>query len=468
MSDMSPEQVTEALATGQHWGMNGVELVRKIVKSLRRAGKSHDEIIATVSDTNLFSGSAESWRNYLVKFDKHNAEAEAVAVTKAAAENAAPTTVTSLWPEGFAGDVPKRDWQIPGLTLRGQLTLDYGRGGSAKSLWTVLLAMASALGKECLGYKPDKPVKVLMINVEDDVDEQRRRNWACRQTLNCSDKEMQYLTDRILTIVRTNYSLVSRNEQGVIGKTPFYAELLKICLDNDIGLMVFDPLVSLSRGLDENSAEMQELLDAVRELARDLKIPIIAVHHTSKSGVGGDQNAGRGSSVMSALARTVVTHETMSEKDGALFKVPAKDLWQYICVKVAKSNHGSRSGERWFKTVPVTMPSGELVAALEAVTFEHKSVLDAKWLDAFLTKVEAGRGGNRYPVEGPVKYRANQVLIDEHGLAPHAAEAAIKELIAEGVLEVREYNKTGGDRHPAKGLFILNRPEKGGSDGLPM
>jgi RecA-family ATPase len=465
---MSPEQITNALETGQHWGMTGVALLKNICKSLRRDGKSHDEVIATLATSpKLTPEQAESWRAFLMTYDKRNAEEQQKAVTTAAAK-VEPLELTSLWPKDFAGDVPKRPWQIPGLTLRGQLTLAYGRGGTAKSLWTVTLAVATALGIEILGYKPDKPAKVLMINVEDDVDEMLRRNWACRCMLNCSDKEMQYLTDRILTIVRTNYSLVERNEQGVIGKTPFYAELLKICLDNDIGLMVLDPLVSLSRGLDENSAEMQELLDAVRELARDLKIPIIAVHHTSKSGVGGDQNAGRGSSVMSALARTVVTHETMGDKDGELFKVPAKDRWQYICVKVAKSNHGSRSGERWFKTVPVTMPSGELVAALEAVTFEHKSVLDEKWLPAFLTKVEAGRGGNRYPTSGPDKYRANQILIDEHGLAPHAAKTAIEELIAEGVLKVRKYTKTGANRGEVEGLFVLNWPEKGGSNDLPM
>ena len=76
MSDMSPEQITEALnETCQHRGMTGVPLVKKIVDSMRRDGKSHDEIIATVSNTKLFVGSAESFRDYLVKRDKRNADA---------------------------------------------------------------------------------------------------------------------------------------------------------------------------------------------------------------------------------------------------------------------------------------------------------------------------------------------------------------------------------------------------------
>src|SRR6266566_3546777 len=103
MSDMSSEQITEALATGQHWGKNGVALVREICKSLRRDGKSHDEIIAAISNTKLFAGSAESWRNYLVKLDKSKADAEAAAVAKVAAEKAeAQLTLTSLWPKDFA------------------------------------------------------------------------------------------------------------------------------------------------------------------------------------------------------------------------------------------------------------------------------------------------------------------------------------------------------------------------------
>src|SRR5258708_35317921 len=86
MSDMSPEQITEALnETCQHRGMTGVPLVKKIVDSMRRDGKSHDEIIATVSNTKLFVGSAESFRAYLVKRDKRNPDAAAAAIAKAAA-----------------------------------------------------------------------------------------------------------------------------------------------------------------------------------------------------------------------------------------------------------------------------------------------------------------------------------------------------------------------------------------------
>ncbi len=103
---MSPEQITEALnETCQHRGMTGVPLVKKIVDSMRRDGKSHDEIIATVSNTKLFVGSAESFRDYLVKRDKRNADAEAAAIAKAAAARAevAEAVVRSLTPRTSSG-----------------------------------------------------------------------------------------------------------------------------------------------------------------------------------------------------------------------------------------------------------------------------------------------------------------------------------------------------------------------------
>ena len=76
--------------------------------------------------------------------------------------------------------IPPRPWLIKNLLLRRQVTLLVAPPGSGKSLLTLQIGIlcASAQRRKWCGWEPCNAYRVLIINSEEDLDEQRRRLWA--------------------------------------------------------------------------------------------------------------------------------------------------------------------------------------------------------------------------------------------------------------------------------------------------
>lgn len=71
--------------------------------------------------------------------------------------------------------IPRRPWIAPGYYLRGSITALVGAAGVSKSTLVVAHAVALALGEAFHKMRPVAPCRVLVYNVEDDQNEQRRR-----------------------------------------------------------------------------------------------------------------------------------------------------------------------------------------------------------------------------------------------------------------------------------------------------
>src|SRR5262249_27522754 len=79
--------------------------------------------------------------------------------------------------------IPPRDWVVPGLLMRRQVTVLVAPSGSGKSLLTLQLGIACAQGKPWAGWLPRQALRVMVINSEDDVDEMRRRLAAAARVM---------------------------------------------------------------------------------------------------------------------------------------------------------------------------------------------------------------------------------------------------------------------------------------------
>jgi RecA-family ATPase len=64
---------------------------------------------------------------------------------------------------------------VPRYLPRGIVTVMAGPGGSAKSLLCLAWAIAIALGVPFGDFDPIAPRHVIVVNMEDDIEEQRRR-----------------------------------------------------------------------------------------------------------------------------------------------------------------------------------------------------------------------------------------------------------------------------------------------------
>jgi AAA domain len=381
----------------------------------------------------------------------------------------APIVLRSFFPYA-PQDLKPRDWAIKNVLLRDHVTHFFGPGGVAKSLFTLNVALACALAEERLGMKPDRRIKVLVLNAEDTFDEMLLRFAA----MGVDAERMKLLDGWIKTFDRADYFLVQLNEKGFPERTPFFQELLQLIKAEGIGLLILDPLVSMSRGLGENDAIMQEVASAYRDLARRCHIPVLSVHHFKKSGESGDQNAGRGSSTLAAAARVILTFTKMSKEQAAklLSESERDDAWRYFQVVGAKSNYGPLGAPQWFKTTGVKLDCGEEVAIVEQADIGGNveiSIQETQWFGDFLDVIKKGRAnGGRYVIQGPTDTMALTILTNNYGLAQADAKAAIESLLKAGVLANTEYMKA--DRHKGFGLEVKQRPEQGegSTDDLPF
>ena len=153
--------------------------------------------------------------------------------------------------------IPIRDWVIPGLLLRRNLSVLVAPPASGKSLLTLQLAIAIALGMPWGGWYPRQPEKVLVVNAEDDHDEMCRRLCAAAKDMNVDQERLVdqiYLADAPESIVICK---IDHRNRSVI-RTPLVEKLVATIQIADIGVVVCDPFAETFEG-DENSNSRSEM-----------------------------------------------------------------------------------------------------------------------------------------------------------------------------------------------------------------
>jgi hypothetical protein len=147
-----------------------------------------------------------------------------------------------------------------------------------------------------------------------------------------------------------------------------------------IGVIVFDPLVSIHQADENNNVEMDAVCDVLKKVASETGAAIMVVHHTRKppqassDSFAGSADAGRGASAVVNAARVALTAFGMSEKDAGKYGIPAKERGRYVRLDDAKANLFLASSEaQWFRRETVRLPSGEESGALRPVELIDKS-----------------------------------------------------------------------------------------------
>ncbi len=356
--------------------------------------------------------------------------------------------------------LPMRPWLVEGLLMDGQVTLLAARGGGGKSLFTMHVALFCATGGSWAHWSATSPVRVLMLNAEDDLDEQRRRLLSACESMGT---ESAAVAERIAMLQARSLVLLARDpETGKIQRAPLFKHLMRLLREGEFGLLVVDPLVELHAGLDENSnTDMKDLVLTLRDVARYYGIPVLAVHHTRKGAQAGDQDGARGGSALVNAARIASTLSPMSEEEAArLLPATHKDeRWRYLRFAGAKANYAGRGSDRWLRLESVRLRNGPggtdgdwspgLVAWAPAAGPESFGTWERR--EEFLKAIEDGPGeGRRYSAAGTGRRegRADALLEDRFGLSKEQARAMVRRLLEEGWLVERDVDDGAGHTRP--------------------
>jgi hypothetical protein len=368
-------------------------------------------------------------------------------------EKPRPLELISVTP---LGELKPRPWLIPGLLLDGHVTMLTGRGGASKSMLAMHLAVACALNRPFAQWVPKETRRVLMLQAEDDLDEQRRRVAAI-----CAVEGVppDMLNEKLLTLPRQNLALIQRDpDDGKVKPTQLYSDLESAMRERDVGLIVIDPLVEAHVGLDENSnIDMKELLIGLRALARTRAIPFLLVHHSRKGSGAGDLDGARGASALVNATRVSLNIERVP-RDFKIKDRPVENADRLVRVVNGKANYSALEPERFLELRPVELDCGEVVAALVQGSPDLEDEEELR--ENILRLAKQGRE-NGEPWRIPARGKRAEICL--HGGAAaqlqvtrDKARRIIDELVREKRLLVKDC--IGANRHTFKGYVVPEEP----------
>ena len=379
-------------------------------------------------------------------------------------------------------DIPTRPWVIPGVMLSGYTHMLAAPGGSGKSLFTLQLAITLAMGKPWGEFKALRKARTMVINVEDDIHEQRRRLSAARRVMDAPADELRGM---IHVVTETDTIIVAgfdTNRRTMVAK-PIVPVLVDYIRSNDIDVLIVDPFTETFEGDENDNSEVKWAMRVWRdEIARATGCVVYLVHHTTKhAGNGaGDANVVRGAGAIVNSTRISATLMPMTSDEAATMGIEESQRHMYVRYDDAKANQSLKSGKaKWFEKVSVTLCNGsqdafpDEVGAL--VPWQAPGMLDGVSLHTIgqaLDKIEAGildedgnATGSRYTssTRGGSKENGRWVgtlLMDALGMKEAQAVNVIKMWIRTGVLVEKDYHDSL-QRKLKKGLFAPHETRPG-------
>ena len=187
---------------------------------------------------------------------------------------------------------PARPWLVPGWIPREEVTLLYGVGGAGKSILSLQLVVAAALGLPWLGL-PVERVKCLYFSCEDNENEIWRR---LAKILPASNVGFSDLSGNVRVFDRARLkdnALMGYVETEGFGRGPFtetetYGSLYRDALKFGAGLIVIDSLYNAFGGNENNRSEASGFLNSLGAIALDLNGgrggAIVMLAHPSRAG----------------------------------------------------------------------------------------------------------------------------------------------------------------------------------------
>ncbi|MCZ8546318.1 helicase RepA family protein [Mesorhizobium qingshengii] len=386
-------------------------------------------------------------------------------------------TILGEWDAGDdTNPVPPRQWLLGNVFCRRFVSSLIADGGTGKTALRVAQALALATGRNLTGEYVFQRCRVLLVSLEDDKDELRRRVKAAMLHHDVSEAEVKGWLFLAAPGGKAG-KLMTPGDKGRVTTAGLAAALKQTVQRRKVDFVCLDPFVK-THGLSENdNSLMDQVIEFLANLAIEMNIALDVPHHTAKGSANpGNADRGRGASAIKDGARLVYTLTTMSDDEAATFGVPPADRRLYVRVDAGKVNIAPpAAAAKWFRLVNVALgngndlyPGGDNVQTVEpwAAPGTWEGLTD-ELVNRILTDIDAGTGdGELYSAASSATSRAAWKVVQKH--AAKKTEKQCRDMVATWVksgLLFKETYRSPGTRKDQEGLHVddMKRPGKVGT-----
>jgi hypothetical protein len=378
---------------------------------------------------------------------------------------AAGDTIPELgeWDVGDDTELPlPRQWLLGNQFCRRFLSGLLAPGSTGKTALRLLQYLALATGRPLSGEHVFKRCRVLVVSLEDDKDELRRRIAAARIHYEIAPSDLR---GWLFCAAPKGFKLAEvRNGSRQIG---ILEKMLRRTIERrKPDLVGLDPFIKLHALEENDNGAMDFVCDLLVQLAIEYDIAVDVPQHTKKGQLTpGDPDVGRGASSVRDAGRLVYTLIRMTEDEAKVFGIKLEERELYVRLDSGKVNIARRSSEAtWFKLVGVPLgngagdyPNGDEVQTV--VSWDPPKTwagISNAQLNAALTDIDKGmENGQRYSDAARAPNRAAWPIVLRH--CPDRTEAQCREIVRtwvkSGLLYAEEYDDPV-ERKRRKGLHV--------------
>jgi hypothetical protein len=256
--------------------------------------------------------------------------------------------------------IPQQDKLYGNHLERGMVSITAGAGASGKSSKAIAEALAMTTGKDLLGVQVDKPLRVLLINLEDDRNTMHRRIAAAMDFYKLKPEEVG---GRLFVFSKGDIKLkIATQERSGVVQTheDVLANLIKVLVENKIDVLSVDPLRKTHRVNEIDPIAMGEMLEGYERVAEEAQCAVHLWHHTRKgNGEEVSIDSMRGTSVLGDAPRSVEILETLSTEEAKKLGIAAERRRFYFRSFNGKLNFSPPiDRSQWFERCSVDLCNG--------------------------------------------------------------------------------------------------------------
>ena len=372
------------------------------------------------------------------------------------------------WPTPVAqfneADLPKRRWIYGNHYCRGFVSVTASAGGIGKTSLTMVEALAVATGRPLLGEKVHEQCNVWFICLEDPMDELKLRLAAIMREYNVTHDEIRgkFFMDAEDTI---NITLAMETRDGLIENTPLANAMRDKIIENNIGLVISDPFISMHAVNENSNPSIQAVVAMVRRITRETGCAFGMIHHIRKTG-GEDAtiDSVRGAGALIGAARSARVLNKVGKEDAAELGVNEIDAMGLFRVDEGKGNLRPLESAVYRRMKSVKLDNGESIGV--AIAYSLPDLWDGmttRVVNAMLTEIDKGIEGERYSSRPQDKARWVGSVISgytfanpDHKKSARQAKLIIAEWFEKDLLEEVAY-RSEGQRKDRMGVQATGR-----------